>query len=128
MKKFFIQNAEKMRAASGLMAEANASLTRLKGTKSAWETIEGLNPEDLRKGLDSTDGLVVGGDSSSDSFITQQKLTSELIEAFRIEVEKDKVQAKSLEKQIKLAEKQEDYNKSIEITNQLLTNQRKNNR
>lgn len=71
------------------------------------------------------DDLSSTKDKSTPSPIDYEDLSKEFIKAFNYQVEIDKIQAKSLEKQIKIAEKAKDYNKIIELQNQLLTNQNK---
>lgn len=62
---------------------------------------------------------------SDPSPIPYQDVSSELIKTYNTQVEIDKVEAKSLDKQIKTAESAKDYAKSLELQNKLLDNQKK---
>ena len=74
-----------------------------------------------------------GGDSGSGSTaskaeasaIEYEDLSKELIKAYNKQVDIDKIQSSSLEKQIKTATSAKDYAKEVSLTNQLLTNQKK---
>ncbi len=63
--------------------------------------------------------------SSSPSPIENQYESKELTQQYNAQIEMDKAEEKSLQRKIKLAEKQKDYNKAIELNNKLLQVQKK---
>ncbi len=71
------------------------------------------------------DKLSGGSSSSSSSSIDYEDFLAELIRSYNYQVEIDKLQSSSLEKQSKIAERAKDYTKTIELQNKLLDNQNK---
>lgn len=133
--------------------ELQSELYKLEAIRSAYIMLTsqgGIIPNDVKEGLDSYNKAfyqvraldeaikklresTLGdfksgsniGSKSTPSPIPYQDISSELIATYNTQVELDKLQAKSLERQIKTAEAAKDYNKAIELQNELLKNQEK---
>jgi TP901 family phage tail tape measure protein len=66
-----------------------------------------------------------GSKTSTKTPIEYEDMSAERIKSYNYQVEEDKLDSEILEKKIKLAAKQKDYNKEISLSNQLLQNQQK---
>jgi len=102
-------------------AVIDAAKNQLAAVKAMREPIE-LNFKNIDwSGLDTKDKK----DSSTPSPISYQDVSSELLKTYNAEVEIDKTEAKRIEKAIKLAASQKNYNAEIAETNKLIANQQK---
>ena len=88
-----------------------------------------ISPENQKENTPpkQSTGLYSGGGSSDSTKtpIPYEDMSAELIKSYNYQVEEDKLDAEHLQKKIKLAAKQKDYNKELEYTNQLMSLQQK---
>jgi len=106
-----------------LLNDAESRLANLKALSAELDKIGSGSNATTPDTISSSGGSAKS--SSTPSAIDYTDTTNSLIKSYNTQVEIDKVQSDSLERQIKIAKAAKDYNKEIELSNALLANQEK---
>lgn len=125
--KSFQKNNDALKSeASKSMAEANTILNRAKSTYEAWDTLANMSIEDLQKGtpkFKGSSGSESGNKSSSKNDPSYSDTTDSLIRQIQAQSVLTSEKSKAIQTEISQAKSEKDYQKELELTTSLLSNQ-----